>query len=342
MMRRLFRNSSPFQPSPGWMILSYLILLFWGFIALFPFYWLFVTAFKLPIDVSSGPKYIPFIDFQPSTHAFDELLFGTENFVIRPYMNTVWIGITSAVLTLFLGALAAYALIRFEYRPKPGLIFSFIACIGLAVLLISKGIQWPFALAMAGLVYLLVAQTIGKRFKGSMNNDDIAFWIISQRMLPPIAVVLPIYMMFQQLHLLDTKAALVITYTAVNIPLVIWFMRDYFLSIPLELEESAFIDGATRYQVLWRIILPLAIPGLVATFLIVLVFTWNEYVLGLFLSKATTQTLPQLVAAQNATRGPQWWSISVLVLMMVGPIIVLAVILERFIARGILVGAVKG
>jgi multiple sugar transport system permease protein len=108
------------------------------------------------------------------------------------------------------------------------------------------------------------------------------------------------------------------------------------------LEESAFIDGATRYQVLLRIVLPLAMPGLVATFLIVLVFAWNEYLFAVFLSGADSQTMPMLIVGQNATRGPQWWNISVLVLLMITPLIILAIILERYIARGILVGAVKG
>jgi multiple sugar transport system permease protein len=175
-----------------------------------------------------------------------------------------------------------------------------------------------------------------------MTNDDIAFWLISQRMLPPIAVIIPIYILFQKLGLLNTYYALIITYTTVNLPLVVWFMRDYFKNVPIELEESAFIDGASRYQVLYKIILPLSAPGLVATFLIVLVFAWNEYTLGLFLSGADTQTLPVVVVGQNATRGPQWWSISVLVLLMIAPVVFLAIVLERYIARGILVGAVKG
>jgi len=142
--------------------------------------------------------------------------------------------------------------------------------------------------------------------------------------------------------LLDTREGLIITYTAINLPLVIWFMRDYFLSIPLELEESAFIDGASRFQVMRLIVLPLSVPGLVATFLIVLIFAWNEFVLALFLTRADSQTMPILVAAQNATRGPQWWNISLLVLLMVAPIVVMAIVLERYIARGLLVGALKG
>jgi multiple sugar transport system permease protein len=149
-------------------------------------------------------------------------------------------------------------------------------------------------------------------------------------------------MIFQALGLLNTHLSLIITYSAANLPIVVWFMRDYFQTIPYELEESAFIDGANRFQVLRKIILPLSVPGLVATFLIVLVFSWNEYVVALFLSGADTQTMPLLVSAQNATRGPQWWNISVLVMLMVGPIIIMAIVLERYIAKGLLIGAVKG
>lgn len=321
---------------------SYLALGFWTFVVLFPFYWLAVTAFKLPIDVNQGPKFLPFVDYQPSMHAFEELLWENGNFVTRPYTNTVIVGVTSAVLSLILGAMAAYALIRFDYRPKPGLVVVFALCILGVIIATSLGVPWLIAVAAAIGIFLILAQTIGKRLKGSMSNNDIFFWLVSQRMLPPVAVIIPIYIMFQRLGMLNTHAALIITYTAINVPMVIWFMRDYFHSIPIELEESAFIDGASRYQVLWRIVLPLAIPGLIATFLIVLIFTWNEYTIGLFLSGADTQTMPPFVAAQNATRGPQWWNISVLVLLMVAPILVLTAFIERFIARGLLVGAVKG
>jgi multiple sugar transport system permease protein len=113
--------------------------------------------------------------------------------------------------------------------------------------------------------------------------------MISQRMLPPIAMLIPIYILFQRLNMLDSRAALVITYVAANLPIVISLMRDYFRTIPIELEECA-IDGASRLRIFWSIVLPLAVPGLVATFLFVLVLAWNEYLLGLFLSGAKAQT----------------------------------------------------
>jgi multiple sugar transport system permease protein len=342
MLRRLFRSTTPFVPAPGIMGVSYVVLIAWTIVVIFPFYWLFITAFKGPGDVNGGPRYIPFVDFQPKLDAWQEMLVGQGTTVTRPYINTLIIGSSSAFLALVAGTLAAYALTRFEYRPKPGLIISFAACVMLAIGVTLAGAPWYFGLVVAVSLFVLIVLTIGKRFKGTMTNDDITFWLISQRILPPVAVVIPIYLMFQALGLLDTHISLIITYCAANLPIVVWFMRDYFMTIPYELEESAFIDGASRYQVLWSIILPLAVPGLIATFLIILVFSWNEYVLGVFLSLADTQTMPQLVVAQNATRGPQWWNISVLVTLMITPLMGLAIILERYIAKGLLVGAVKG
>jgi len=107
-------------------------------------------------------------------------------------------------------------------------------------------------------------------------------------------------------------------------------------------EESAELDGASKIRIFVEIILPLSAPGLIATSLLVLIFSWNEYLLALFLSTAKAQTIPLLVAAQNATRGPQWWYMSVLIIIMIAPVILLTLFLQRFIAKGLLLGAVKG
>ena len=342
--RKLFQTRNPFELSPGRKGLSYIVLGLWTFVVLFPLYWLVVTAFKAPADVDAGPKFIPWVDFQPTSYAWDEML-GEPimgSYVVRSYLNTVIVGTTSSLVALLLGSLAAYALTRFKYRPKPGLIAVFAGCLFLAVGLVAIGLPWTLAFVVGVAVFVLLAQALGRRFKGTMTNDDISFWLISQRMLPPIVTIIPIYILFQSLHMLDTREALIISYCAAFLPLAVWFMRDYFQNIPLELEESAFIDGATRFQVLRQIVLPLSAPGLVATYLIILVFAWNEYTLALFLSGANAQTLPLVVQAQNATRGPQWWNISLLVLLMIAPIILAAIVLERFIARGLLIGAVKG
>jgi multiple sugar transport system permease protein len=196
--------------------------------------------------------------------------------------------------------------------------------------------------AAAGAVFVILAQTIGRRSTWALQNSDIAFWMISQRILPPIAVAIPLYVLFQQVDLLDSLAALIVTYVATNIPIVVWLMRDYFASLPRELEESAAVDGASIYRIVRSIVLPVSVPGLVATFLIVLIFSWNEFLIALVLTSANAQTMPLQVAAQNATRGPQWWAMSVLILIMIAPVVIMAILLERFITRGLLVGALKG
>jgi multiple sugar transport system permease protein len=331
MSNKLFTRKSIHEPSPFGKVVSYILLGLWTLVVLFPLYWLFVTSFKLPIDVNMGPFYIPFVDFQPSLHAWEYITVGDlSRDTWRPYLNTVIVATVSASLALVLGTAAAYGLTRFEYRPRVAAVLVFIGCLALGVVTVRLGVPWPIALVVGIALFVILL------------NADIAFWLISQRMLPPVAVVIPIYVFFQQLQLLDTRAGLIITYVAINLPIVIWLMRDYFLTIPKELEECAAVDGASRYRIFWSIVLPVSLPGLVATFLFVLVFTWNEYLLALFLSGADAQTLPLTVAAQNATRGPQWWYMSVLILIMIIPVIAMAIMLERFIARGLLVGAVKG
>lgn len=325
------------------MVISYLFLGTWAFVVLFPLYWLFVTSFKLPIDVNGGPFYIPFVDFKPSLHAWQYILFGDlQNDTFRTYRNTVVVSLTSSTIALILGSAAAYGLTRFKYQPKLGAILMFIGCVLLSIVAVTLGAPWQVVVVAAIALYLLLLQTIARRFKRALGNNDIAFWMISQRMLPPVAVVIPIYILFQRLGMLDTWQALIIAYVAANLPIVVWLMRDYFQTIPVELEECASIDGASYYRSFWSIVLPLSLPGLVATFLFVLVFSWNEYLLALFLTNAKAQTLPLTIAAQNATRGPEWWYLSVLILIMIVPVIGMAIALERYIARGLLIGAIKG
>jgi multiple sugar transport system permease protein len=340
-MNPLRRRSVKDLPPAG-KLAAYLVLCGWAAVVLFPLYWLVITSFKLPIQVNSGPVYLPFVDFQPSLDAWRYIFVDLRSDTLRPYVNTVVVALGSSTLALALGSAAAYALIRFPYKPRVAVIALLAGCLVLAAVAVGVGMPPAAAVVAAGATFAVLAATVGRRFRRTLSNRDIAFWVISQRILPPVAVVIPIYVLFQQLRLLDTRTALVITYAATNLPIVVWLMRDYFAKLPWELEEAAVVDGASAFRVFRSVTLPLSVPGLVATFLIVLVFAWNEYLLALFLSSADAQTMPLTVAAQNATRGPQWWYMSVLILIMIIPVIALAVALERVISRGLLVGAVKG
>jgi multiple sugar transport system permease protein len=342
MIRNPVRRTSPLDLPPIAKLVAYVLLFGWALVVLFPLYWIVITSFKTPIQVNSGPVYIPFLDFQPTLENWRYIFVDLRSDTLRPYVNTVVVGLSSSMLALALGASAAYALVRFRYRPRVGVIGLFIGCGAFVAIAGALGAPIPLAIASGAAVFAILYAAVARRFRRALGNNDVAFWLISQRILPPVAVVIPIYVLFQRLGLLDTWQALIIAYVATNLPIVVWLMRDYFSTVPIELEESAAVDGASPYRIFRSIVLPVSVPGLVATFLFVLVFAWNEYLLALFLSSARAQTLPLTVAAQNATRGPQWWYMSVLILIMIVPVIVVAIVLERFISRGVLVGAVKG
>lgn len=343
LRQRLFEPRDLVSMAPVTKLLTYAGLFAWTLVVLFPLYWLLITSFKLPVQVSDGPDYLPFIDFAPSGHAWRYIFVELGNDTLRPYFNSVIIALGATLLAVLIGSLAAYALVRIEYRVKVGAVVAFLVILAGVVWAIAvQGLPWTLSAAIGGALFVLFMVTLARRLRRHLGNNDILFWIISNRVLPPVVAVLPIYVMFQQLRLLDTHVALIATYTAVNLPIVVWLMRDFFATIPVDLEESAQIDGASKLRIFFGIVLPLAKPGLAATFLLVLILSWNEYLLALFLSTANAQTMPLLVAAQNATRGPQWWYMSVLIVIMIAPVVAITVLLQKYIARGLLIGAVKG
>ena len=321
---------------------AFMALVFWSAVVLFPLYWILITSVKTPAQVNAGPVYLPFVDFTPSLHAWEYILVDLGRDTLRPFINSAVVSFFSTSLAVLLGAMAAYGLARIEYAPKAGHIGLFLLALAGVVWATAAGVHWSVAAATGVALFVLAARALGRKMRRRLGNSDILFWLISQRILPPVATVGPIYVMFQNLGLLDTRTALVATYMTVNLPVVVWIMHDFFRGIPRDLEESAALDGASRFGVFFLVVLPLARGGLAATFLLVWILSWNEYLLALFLSTADAQTMPLLVAAQNATRGPQWWYMSALIALMIAPVIILAAALMRFIARGLLVGAVKG
>jgi multiple sugar transport system permease protein len=240
--------------------------------------------------------------------------------------------------------MAAYALARVQYKPKFGNIIVFVILTLIVIVTTSYvGLPWYVTSAIALALFFFLARALGKRFTTSLGNNDILFWMISQRVLPPIVVMIPVYMMFQAVGLLDTHLALIIIYAVTNLPIVVWLMHDFFANLPMELEESAQLDGATRFGIFWEIVLPLTRPGLAATTLLTLILNWNEYLFAVFLSTAKAQTMPIMVAAKNAgEKGILWWEMCAIIVVMIIPVILMAILLTRFIARGVLLGAVKG
>lgn len=173
------------------------------------------------------------------------------------------------------------------------------------------------------------------------SNKDIAFWIISQRLFPPIAIVIPVLILFRVANLLDTKQGMIIIYTAFNLPFAIWLMKDYFETIPKDIEEAAIVDGCSRFQAFVRIVIPLSYPGFITSFLFCFVMAWNEFLFALILTFQKAQTIPLIIAGQSSQRGVEWWNISVLAIITILPALLITVIIQRKLISGLTFGAIR-
>lgn len=279
----------------------YGLLLLWAFICLFPIYWTLTTSFKMAPDVMKG-NMVPWVDYAPK-----------------------WLGWRS--LGLSPDTLGTESTVRAEFLKR----FSNSAIVAVvsSVLAVVLG-----SLAAYGL------SRFSYKFAW-MRNGDISFFFLSQLILPPVVLALPFLVLYKELALLDTRIGLILLYTLSVLPIVIWIMRDQFSSIPTELEEAALVDGLSIWGAFVTIILPIALPGMVAAFILSLVLTWNEYFFAALLTSTHSNTLPVMVASQTGSQGISWWSMAALSWAAILPLIVIGVVLERYIIKGMVAGAVK-
>ncbi len=279
----------------------YGVLLLWAAICLFPIYWTVTTSFKAAPDVMQG-NMVPYLDYTPK-----------------------WLGWRS--LGLSPDTIGSESTVRQEFLKR----FANSVIVALSASALAVGLG---ALAAYGL------SRFSYRF-GPMRNADISFFFLSQLILPPVVLALPFLVLYKELALLDTRIGLILLYTLTVLPIVIWIMRDQFASIPTELEEAALVDGLSIWGAFLTIILPIALPGMVAAFILSLVLTWNEYFFAALLTSTNAVTLPVMVASQTGSQGIAWWSMAALSFAAILPLIVIGVALERFIIKGMAAGAVK-
>jgi multiple sugar transport system permease protein len=273
----------------------YAALIVWALICLFPLYWTATTSIKPREAVLQGPKYLPWVDFQPDDMGWFPLLYepGQRANFLRHFQNSLIVSLGAALLAVALGSLAAYGLSRYRYRYGP------------------------------------------------YDNTQIRNFFLAQLILPPAAIALPILLMFVNLGLKDTREGLVLIYTVMNLPIVIWIMFDQFNSIPSELEQAAQVDGSSIWGAFLRIILPIAAPGLVAAYILTVVLCWNEYFIALVLASSNAVTLPFLIAGQVSSQGIKWWTMAALTCAAIAPLAIIGVFLERYIVKGLTAGSVK-
>ena len=286
-------------------IITQILCIAWLIFTLFPLYWIFVTSFKSPIAVTGGPTYLPWIDFEPTLNAWSDAFSGSRGDFFATFFNSVWISIAASLIAVVFGSMAAYALVRFQFRVKflAGIVF---ASCGMGSYLLAKEIfDWKDTTSM-GFAFLcaLILSVISNRLPlpgPVLKNYDVVFWFVSQRMMPPIVSAFALYMLYSKIgkdsgiRLLDSFAGLTLCYVAFSLPLVVWLMRDFFESLPVEVEEAALVDDVPRWRIFLEIVVPMAKPGLVAVTMITIGFVWNEFLFALILTTGDWQTLPVLL-----------------------------------------------
>src|SRR5213082_3060953 len=173
------------------------------------------------------------------------------------------------------------------------------------------------------------------------GKDDLLFFILSTRMMPPIAVAIPIYLMYRQLGLNDTHLGLILLYTAVNVSLAVWLLKGFIDEIPREYEEAAMVDGYSRLQAFFKVVLPQAITGIAATAIFCLIFAWNEYAFAVLLTSGNAQTAPPFIPIIIGEGGQDWPAVAAGTTLFFIPILLFTILLRRHLLRGITFGAVR-
>ena len=172
-------------------------------------------------------------------------------------------------------------------------------------------------------------------------KDDLLFFILSTRMMPPVAVAIPIFLMFRHLGLNDTHAGMILLYTAVNLSLAVWLINGFIDEIPLEYEEAALIDGYTRFQAFYKVVLPQAATGIASTAIFCLIFAWNEYAFAVLLTSGTAQTAPPFIPTIIGVAGQDWPAVAAGATLFLLPVMVFTILLRKHLLRGITFGAVR-
>lgn len=177
------------------------------------------------------------------------------------------------------------------------------------------------------------------RFRG---NNALRLGSLIPQMLPPITIIVPLYVLFNAMNLIDTRWALIISYLTFSIPLSIWMMTGFFADVPHELEESAMIDGCTRFGALMRVSLPIVAPGLVATAILSFIYCWNEFLYAVILTGRKSRTLPVTITSFMTNKAILWGRIAASGSLVLIPVLLFALLAQRFLVRGLSRGAIKG
>jgi multiple sugar transport system permease protein len=293
------------------------IVVVYALVSMIPLLWIVLTGFKTPTDSISYP---PKILFQPSLEGYVNLFTTrsrqTPDFIATLPPATSWYDRLVRSRNMVIVGPSKYV---------PRFINSLIIGFGSTFLAVLLGTLTAYGFS---------------RFKVPLK-DDLMFFILSTRMMPPIAVAIPIYLMYRELGLTDTKLGMILLYTGVNVSLAVWLLKGFIDEIPREYEEAAMIDGYTRLQAFRKVVLPQAATGIAATAIFCLIFAWNEYAFAVLLTSGEAQTTPPFIPFIIGEGGQDWPAVAAGTTIFLIPIVAFTILLRKHLLRGITFGAVR-
>ena len=294
-----------------------LAVILYALITILPLLWIIATGFKSPEDAIAYP---PKVLFQPTLEGYVNL------FTTRTRLNENDLAALPPAETWYDRMVRDKGQViagpsRYGERFMNSVIIGF----GSTALCMVLGTAAAYAFS---------------RFRVPLK-DDLMFFILSTRMMPPIAVAIPIFLMFRNLGLSDTHLGMILLYTAVNLSLSVWLLKGFIDEIPFEYEEAALIDGYTRFQAFYKVVLPQATTGIASTAIFCLIFAWNEYAFAVLLTSGTAQTAPPFIPTIIGVGGKDWPAVAAGATIFLVPVMVFTILLRKHLLRGITFGAVR-
>jgi len=305
------------EPSRASRRVAAFVVVAYAVLTMIPLAWIFLTALKSgPDSIAYPPKWT----FQPSSEGFCNLFNSrsrqTEDYIAQlPPASGVCDRVARASNMVLVGPS--------NYAPR--FVNSLIIAFGSTALSVLLGVTAAYAFS---------------RFKVPLK-DDLLFFILSTRMMPPIAVAIPIYLMYREVGLSDTRLGMILLYSAVNVSLAVWLLKGFIDEIPREYEEAALVDGYTRLQAFVKVVLPQATTGIVATAIFCLIFAWNEYAFAVLLTSGEAQTAPPFIPIIIGEGRQDWPAVAAGTALFLLPILFFTVLLRKHLLRGITFGAVR-
>ncbi len=317
MSAALSTAHSVVEPSPTAKRAAAFLVILYALISMVPLFWIFATGWKTPPDSISYP---PKIVFDPSLEGYCNL-FTTRTRQTDEYIQAL--GPPKDICDEVTRQREMVIAGPSNYVPR--FIKSLIIAFGSTFCAVVLGVLSAYGFS---------------RFRVPLK-DDLLFFILSTRMMPPIAVAIPIYLMYRELGLSDTALGMILLYTAVNVSLAVWLLKGFIDEIPREYEEAAMVDGYTRLQAFFKVVLPQASTGIAATAIFCLIFAWNEFAFAVLLTSGAAQTAPPFIPTIIGEGGMDWPAVGAGTTLFLIPILIFTVLLRKHLLRGITFGAVR-